>query len=75
MEEEGKLLTPILTDKIVYITHENLEKAFDQGYKLYIIRACLCDVVSNPFHDFITEIYAKRMGVKKLLKGIEDKIA
>ena len=43
-------------------------KAYQQGYKLFITDAILCDTNENIYYDYITDLYTKRKEYKKKLK-------
>ena len=49
-------------------THEEMVKSYKQGYEIFIIKACLCLVTSNPYEDYIKTAYNRRVESKKKMK-------
>jgi hypothetical protein len=47
------------------VTKEELLKAYEKGYQMFILDACVCSTTNDLYSKFITEAYANRKKIKK----------
>jgi hypothetical protein len=46
---DGKFTFKIFENYKINITKEELYKAYEKGYKMHMLRACVVDEIGNPF--------------------------